>query len=74
MPKSVAELVAQAHDANASDIHLVRGLPPKFRVDGALCDMPGCEPLRDWPEEATTASRTSASWTWPSLLRTCASA
>ena len=47
MPKSVAELVAQAHDANASDIHLVRGLPPKFRVDGALCDMPGCEPLSD---------------------------
>ena len=47
MPKSVAELVAQAHDANASDIHLVRGLPPKFRVDGALCDMPGCEPLGD---------------------------
>lgn len=47
MTKSIAELVAQAHGDNASDIHLVRGLPPKYRIDGALLDMPGCEPLDD---------------------------
>ncbi|WP_080800954.1 type IV pilus twitching motility protein PilT [Arabiibacter massiliensis] len=47
MTKSVAELVAQAHADNASDIHLVSGLPPKYRIDGALLDMPGCEPLDD---------------------------
>lgn len=47
MPKSVAELVIQAHADNASDIHLVLGLPPKYRIDGTLRDMPGNPPLDD---------------------------
>lgn len=42
---SVEELVAQAHADNASDIHLVCGLPPKYRVDGQLTDMPKCDAL-----------------------------
>ena len=29
----VEELVAKALKAGASDIHLVRGLPPRYRVD-----------------------------------------
>ena len=47
MPKSVEELVAQAHQAGASDIHLVCGLPPKYRVDGRLASMPGCDTLTE---------------------------
>lgn len=42
---SVEELVAQAHADNASDIHLVCGLPPKYRIDGQLTDMPNCDVL-----------------------------
>ena len=38
MTISVDQLVADAHAAGASDLHLVCGLPPKFRVDGALRD------------------------------------
>lgn len=45
MLKSAEELVAQAHEAGASDIHLVCDLPPKYRIDGRLETMPGCEPL-----------------------------
>ena len=33
-------LVGRAAAANASDIHLTVGLPPVFRVDGALVDDP----------------------------------
>lgn len=33
---NVYDTIRQAHDADASDIHLVCGLPPKFRVNGRL--------------------------------------
>ena len=33
------ELVALAKADGASDIHLIRGLPPKYRIDGELLDM-----------------------------------
>ena len=33
---NVYDTIRQAHDAHASDIHLVCGLPPKFRVNGRL--------------------------------------
>ncbi|MGI6105895.1 MAG: type IV pilus twitching motility protein PilT [Raoultibacter sp.] len=33
---NVEELIIQAHEAKASDVHLVYNLPPKFRVNGAL--------------------------------------
>ena len=52
MAKSIEQLVAQAHDDNASDIHLVCGLPPKYRIDGALASMPGCDVLTEEQCEA----------------------
>ena len=36
---SVDELVARAKQDGASDIHLICGLPPKYRLDGELRDM-----------------------------------
>ncbi len=38
MPMELNTLVAQAKLSNASDIHLVRGLPPRIRIDGKLED------------------------------------
>ncbi len=38
MPMDLNKLVAQARDMRASDIHLVRNLPPRFRIDGTLTD------------------------------------
>ena len=38
-------LISAAAAAGASDIHLVCGLPPKLRVNGALADLPGAAPL-----------------------------
>jgi len=37
----IEELVEQARDAGASDIHLICGLPPKYRVAGRLESMQG---------------------------------
>lgn len=45
MQISLDELIAAARAARSSDIHLVRGLPPRMRVDGRLVDMPGTGPL-----------------------------
>ena len=42
----IEELVEQAHKDGASDIHLICGLPPKYRVAGALRSMRE-EPLTD---------------------------
>lgn len=36
MPMNIAALINQAHEVNASDIHIVCGLPVKFRVNGKL--------------------------------------
>ena len=48
----VEELVAKALKAGASDIHLVRGLPPRYRVDGEIWEIDG-EALTAWQcEEA----------------------
>ena len=41
---SIEELVAQAKADGASDVHLICGLPPKYRRDGEIRDMGG-EPL-----------------------------
>lgn len=37
---NVEHLIAQAHESDASDVHLVCGLPVKFRVNGQLADAP----------------------------------
>lgn len=39
--------LGNGRESSASDIHLVYGLPPRFRRDGRLSDMPGALPLRD---------------------------
>ncbi len=36
MPMDLNRLVAQARERRASDIHLVRNLPPRIRIDGEL--------------------------------------
>ena len=41
----IKELMRDAFDVNASDIHLTVGLPPMFRVNGVLRQV-GEEPLR----------------------------
>lgn len=35
---TISELVRRAADLGASDIHLVYGRPPRFRVDGSICE------------------------------------
>ena len=35
---NIEQLIALAHEVNASDVHLVCGLPVKFRVGGRLLD------------------------------------
>lgn len=45
MTRSIEELVAQARADGASDIHLVCGIAPRYRIDGALADIPGTAPL-----------------------------
>ena len=39
MYRGIESLVNQAHDENASDIHLVAGYPPRCRIDGRLVNM-----------------------------------
>ena len=39
MAYDVEELVTTAAARNASDIHLIAGLPPKCRIDGALVNL-----------------------------------
>ena len=43
---TMEELALQAKSNHASDIHLVFGLPPKYRVDGSLENMAE-EPLTE---------------------------
>ena len=44
MIMTIEELVAKAKNDGGSDIHLICGLPPKYRVDGELRNMSD-EPL-----------------------------
>lgn len=37
---NIEELIIKAKEDGASDVHLVSGLPPKYRVDGELVNMP----------------------------------
>jgi twitching motility protein len=43
----IENLLEECVNRNASDIHLQVGLPPMFRVDGALLPMGGVKPLTD---------------------------
>ena len=45
---SIEDMVAKAKEENASDIHLVCGLPPKYRKDGKVLDIyEDAEPLTE---------------------------
>ena len=41
----IVQLISNARALRGSDVHLVRGLPPRVRIDGTLTDMPGTAPL-----------------------------
>lgn len=43
---SIEELISSASERNASDVHLIAGLPPKCRVDGRITELYG-EPLTE---------------------------
>ena len=51
----LTELIEWARQNRGSDIHLVRGLPPRVRVDGSLKSVPDTTPLRKWKQIFTTA-------------------
>lgn len=53
-------LIQRAAALRASDIHLAFGLPPKVRVDGALADLEGWEPLTDETLETAAHGLTGA--------------
>ncbi len=44
---TIEQLVAKAKEDGASDIHLICGLPPKYRLDGELKDMTDTPPTAD---------------------------
>ena len=48
---NVDELVAKAKECGATDVHLIYGLPPKFRISGVLESIGG-DPLTAWDCEA----------------------
>ncbi len=52
MPIALTTLITTARALRASDIHLVRGLPPKARIDGVLQSFPDVPPLTDADCEA----------------------
>ena len=39
MNRSIQEIIELARRQNASDVHLVCGIPVRFRVNGALADL-----------------------------------
>ena len=55
-------LILQAKERGASDIHLIAGLPAKFRVDGALYNMAET-PLDE--EDCLRIARDLAGKDWP---------
>ena len=70
---NIEELVETARRAGASDVHIVCGLPPKFRLDGQLESMfegrlseEDCEQLcRDLARESYDSWNTPESWIFP---------
>lgn len=44
---NIAQLIVTARNMDASDLHLVCGLPPMLRIDGALAPLDGFPPLSD---------------------------
>ena len=44
MTRTIQEILTEAHNAGASDVHITIGIPPKMRVNGSLITM-GDEPF-----------------------------
>ena len=61
---NIFDEITMARQAGASDLHLVRGLPPRCRVDGALRDLEE-RPLT--AEDCLDAARTLAGEDFPRL-------
>lgn len=49
---TIEQLINSAAELGASDVHLVCGVPPKFRISGDLENMAGAAPLTDGDCEA----------------------
>lgn len=49
---TIQELLAEARQRGASDVHISVGIPPKFRIHGILEDMISCPRLM--PEDTET--------------------
>ncbi|MEG1989249.1 MAG: PilT/PilU family type 4a pilus ATPase [Oscillibacter sp.] len=64
---NVEALIARAAQEGASDIHLICGLPPKYRLSGALQSIPGEEILTD--AACDEMAKTLAGERYPDLLR-----
>jgi len=60
---TLASLFAECVRRDASDVHLAPGLPPYFRVHGALAAAPGAAPLTPEDVRALSASLLRASGT-----------
>ena len=61
---SVKELVCKARAAGASDVHVVCGISPRYRVDGKLQDM-GYPVM--WPEDCESIAKELAGKAFPDL-------
>ena len=44
---TIEELITRAAELKASDVHLAKGVPPKFRIDGQLQDAKDVPPLTE---------------------------
>ena len=64
---TIEELVKKAREDGASDIHLICGLPPKYRLSGALKDMAD-GPLSE--EDCVSLARRLAGREWDAFLET----
>ena len=70
---TIDELVQQAKDKGSSDIHLICGLPPKYRVDGQLESMQirllrsgtAMSYASPWRENILMIIRRSVNWIFP---------
>lgn len=70
-------LISRAAGVGASDLHLICGLPPQYRIDGALQPDPKLPPLtaQDCEDLAQQLAgwKTRASWMAPPPLQVPAS-
>ncbi len=59
------DIISQARALRASDVHLVRGLPPRVRIDGVLRDLPDALPLTE--DDCEAYARLMAGEAYPEM-------